>query len=208
MAAGQERGGPVSHVAVHPGVRAARDIPSRREFQELWFALAQRAWTSVVLVPVARDGSTATIATRLADIGRELVPHPVTAITAEALDYGAARALADLEQHVDGARDRGWEAGVSAAAPESPEGTEGHAELATRDPAGRLALRADSPGQVIVAIPPVVVEPLGLAVARGADAAVLCIDVGRARLRDARRTVELVGRDRVMGCFLVRPGPA
>jgi len=32
---------------------------------------------------------------------------------------------------------------------------------------------------------------------------VLCIERGRTRLADVRRTVELVGRDRIGGCFLV-----
>ena len=58
-------------------------------------------------------------------------------------------------------------------------------------------------GKVIVAIQPVVVEPLGLAVTEGADAVVLCIEVGRTRLAAARRTIELVGRERIAGALLL-----
>jgi hypothetical protein len=58
-------------------------------------------------------------------------------------------------------------------------------------------------GRVIVAIQPVVVEPLGVAVAQAADAAVLCVELGRTRLAAARRTIDLVGRDRIAGCILI-----
>jgi hypothetical protein len=58
-------------------------------------------------------------------------------------------------------------------------------------------------GRVIVAIQPVTVEPLGLAIAQAADAVIVCVELGRSRLRDVERTVELVGRERLAGCFLV-----
>ena len=59
-------------------------------------------------------------------------------------------------------------------------------------------------GRFIAALQPVISEPLGLATATGADAVVLCIEVGKTRLDAARRTIELIGRDRVSGCLLVR----
>ncbi|HET9554969.1 MAG TPA: hypothetical protein VFP50_18530 [Anaeromyxobacteraceae bacterium] len=58
-------------------------------------------------------------------------------------------------------------------------------------------------GRVIVAIQPVTVEPLGLAIAQAADAVIVCIELGRSKLRDVERTVALVGRERLAGCFLV-----
>ena len=58
-------------------------------------------------------------------------------------------------------------------------------------------------GRVIVAIPPVVTEPLGIAVTDAADAVVLCIERGRTRSPSARRTIEMIGRDRIVGCVLV-----
>ncbi len=58
------------------------------------------------------------------------------------------------------------------------------------------------PERVIVAVQPVVVEPLGLAVSQSADAVILCIEMGRTRLAAARRTIELIGRERIAGCFL------
>jgi hypothetical protein len=58
-------------------------------------------------------------------------------------------------------------------------------------------------GKVIVAVQPVIVEPLGLAVTEAADAVVLCIEVGRTRFAAARRTMDLVGRERIAGALLV-----
>lgn len=71
--------------------------------------------------------------------------------------------------------------------------------------AGRAtsALAVAPKGKVIVAVKPVVSEPLGLAVTQGADAVVLCIERGRDRLAAARRTIEMVGRDRIAGCLLI-----
>ena len=65
-----------------------------------------------------------------------------------------------------------------------------------------LQRRAGS-AQLVLALPPVLVEPLGLAVAREADAVLLTVVRGRTRLADVRRTVELLGRERLVGCVLV-----
>lgn len=56
--------------------------------------------------------------------------------------------------------------------------------------------------KVIISVPPVIVEPLALAVTEAADAVVLTIRKGVTRLIDADRTAEIVGRDRVVGCVL------
>lgn len=62
---------------------------------------------------------------------------------------------------------------------------------------------ASRTGQVIVAIEPVVVRPLAIAIARSADAALLCIEMGKTRIASAQRTIELVGRDRFVGCVML-----
>lgn len=59
--------------------------------------------------------------------------------------------------------------------------------------------------QVIIALPPVLDDPLGVAIAHAADAAVLCVEMRTARLKSARRTIELVGRERFLGSILLRP---
>jgi hypothetical protein len=78
-----------------------------------------------------------------------------------------------------------------------------------RDCANRIATILESTKfgggktiELVVSIPPVVVDPVGLAVTQAADAVILCIQKGRTRLAAARRSIELIGRDRIAGCFL------
>jgi hypothetical protein len=66
----------------------------------------------------------------------------------------------------------------------------------------RLRRAGAGPERLLVAIPPVIVEPLGLAVTRDADAVVIAVERGRTRLADVARTAALVGRDRIAGCVL------
>ena len=63
--------------------------------------------------------------------------------------------------------------------------------------------QADGASKLVIAIPSVVSEPLGLVVAKAADAVVLCIEKGRTTMPEARRTIELIGRDRIAGCLYV-----
>jgi len=60
------------------------------------------------------------------------------------------------------------------------------------------------PRRLIVAIPSVLSEPLGLGVTHAADGTLLCVRVGKSRAASARRTSELVGRGRIAGCVLIR----
>jgi hypothetical protein len=140
------------------------------EVKELWFALARRYWTSVVLVPASPDGSAADLARSLAEVGSLLRDRAVNTIVAEPLSYEAAARIAETVAATGQ---------VSKAHP-----------VAT-------------PIQVIVAIQPVIEEPLGVAVAHAADATVLCIEVGRTRLAEVRRTIDLIGQERIAGCFLL-----
>lgn len=167
-----------------------------REIQELWFVLARKEWTSIVLAPAHPEGSAEEIARSLADVGKHLSDYPVTAITVKLLGPGSARALAALAQHVQRDRERrgfGPRVVDVEETPAEPDGSD------TVD--GNLVAPA---GQLIVAIPPVVVEPLGLAVAQAADKVVLTVDVGKTRMADAKRSIDLIGRERIAGCFLVR----
>ena len=185
-------------VAVYPsGNGASSGGPPSREVQELWFALARSPWTSVVVVPADEGASAAEIATSLAEVGRRLRETPVTAIVADSLDYDTARALADLEQHVDRQRQRALD--VNASVVETPVGDESAPANVNRS--GQLVVA--SVAQVIVAVQSVVEQPLGIAIAQAADAVVLCIEMGRTRFSAARRTIELIGRERIAGCYLV-----
>jgi hypothetical protein len=60
-----------------------------------------------------------------------------------------------------------------------------------------------SPLSVIVAVGPVLTEPLGLGLVQAADAVILCVQNGESRISRARETIERVGADRVVGCVVV-----
>jgi len=58
---------------------------------------------------------------------------------------------------------------------------------------------------VIVAVESVVANPLVLPLVLAADAALLCIEKGKTRIEDARHTIELIGRERLLGSALLHP---
>ncbi len=77
------------------------------------------------------------------------------------------------------------------------------AEGVTPDSSTRLTqdmLAAAARGRTIIALDPVVSNPAGLAIALAADAVLLCVTLGQTEIAAARRTVELIGRDRFIGC--------
>lgn len=167
-----------------------RDEQPPREFHELWFMLSKKNWRSVVLVPADAGGSASAFATSLAQVGKQLHDFPVTLfIMTHRDDYWPAMQM------------------VNTAAADGPS----EAEPAAREYASAVQVVASATrtngarppsGKVIVAIQPVVVEPLGLAVTQAADTVVLCIEMGRTHLKSARRTIELVGRERIAGCLI------
>lgn len=172
-----------------------------RLYQELWFALSRREWSSLVLVPVDPGASTERVAHALAEVGKRLSEAPVSAVTAASLEYGTAMALADLPRFVDRTRllaTSQWPT-VDLPAGAVEEIKDGDAEPATQE-----AMVLSSSAKVIISIPPVVTEPLGLATTRKADLIVLCVEIGRTRVANARRAVELIGRERLAGCLMLR----
>ncbi|MFT3915038.1 MAG: hypothetical protein QM704_13240 [Anaeromyxobacteraceae bacterium] len=199
---------PDDHATQHDGAAASANSPAGEpghapEYQELWLALAKRRWTSLVVVPADAEVPAADVAKKLADVGKELIEEPVTAISVTRLGYDSARALSDLQQYVDRAR-QGAERN-----PGGPNGDAGIVEVGGRPgdagaTSGNQALALAPSARLVISIPPVVNEPLGLAVAQFADAVVLTFHLGKTRLSEARRTIELIGRDRIVGCFIVR----
>jgi hypothetical protein len=185
---------PARQFAVYPGGQPGRSAPPGREYLELWFRLARIPWASVVLVPADAGTSVAEVATSLAEVGSSLRETPITAIVAESMDYGSARALAELQPRLTSGA--AWKTTVEVEArPVDPEQSE---------PPHHAATLLSPMGRAIISIQPVVDEPLGLAIAQAADAVVLCIEVGKTRLGAARRTMELIGPERIIGAFLVR----
>jgi hypothetical protein len=56
----------------------------------------------------------------------------------------------------------------------------------------------------IVALPPLLGSPACLELARAADAALLCIELGSSAIAEAEQIVDDVGRERVLGSIIVR----
>jgi hypothetical protein len=74
------------------------------------------------------------------------------------------------------------------------------AAVVGKDDAAQGAAGSDS--RVIVAVPPVLTEPLALAVTEAVDAVALYVNKGQTRRKAAQQTIELIGRDRIVGCVL------
>jgi hypothetical protein len=184
--------------AVFPGGQPERanEVPAR-QYQELWFSLSRLPWASLVLVPLDQETPAADIANSLADVGTRLRDAPVTAIVANGIDFKSVRALADLQPRLNAAS-LSTSIDVVPTAVRREPGGEGAAATSRE-------IRVAAPlGRAIIAIRPVVTEPLGVAIAHAADAVVLCVQVGRTTMKAARRTIELIGPERVIGVLLVR----
>ena len=171
----------------HEGTRAAagRGSMPARDLQELWFSIRRREWKSLVVVPATPEGSALPIAQALGEVGGLILMAPVPVINAEGADLPR---IATLVMEMGGE------------APTSSVWTS----------AGRGGSPADwdSPkvkGQVsIIAVDSVVSNPLVLPLALAADAVLICIEIGKTDLASVKHTVELIGRERLLGSVLLR----
>lgn len=145
----------------------------------LWFVLAQRSWTSLAVVPADPHGSSEDLVHALVEAGTRLGAVPVTALTRATMDARSAGPLAELQRH-------------PAREPALAPGT-AHEGL----------LLSPGRGRIVIALPPVIEDPMGLAVTQASSLVAVVIAPGRTRLADARRTIELIGRERIAGCILV-----
>jgi hypothetical protein len=166
-------------------------LPSR-ELQELWFATRRREWKSLVVVPASPGSSGLHIAQALGEVGTAIRMSPVQVVNAEGMDLDR---IAKLVQDISGGdkaevKEAVWTSGSAA---RSPGGWD--VPAAGRAPPGRAT---------IVALDAVADNPLILPLALAADAVLLCVEVGRTKLEDARHSVDLIGRDRLIGCALLR----
>jgi hypothetical protein len=64
--------------------------------------------------------------------------------------------------------------------------------------------QVDAGASVLIALRSTSENPTAVAVARQADAVVLCIGMGETRLKSAERTIAEVGRENVLGSIVVR----
>jgi hypothetical protein len=64
--------------------------------------------------------------------------------------------------------------------------------------------QVDAGACVVVALSSTSHNPTAIPIARAVDAVILCIDLGNASMKAAERTIEEVGRDRVLGAIVLR----
>ncbi|AKU89847.1 hypothetical protein AKJ08_0234 [Vulgatibacter incomptus] len=168
-------------------------LGSSRQLRELWLVLARFEWNSLAIVPADTEGSTEELSRSLAAVGKNLSYVPVSAVTVKLLGPGSAMALAALAQHVRNRQERlGNRTGIIEFRDDRQE-PKGEEMDSYSSPAGRL----------ILGVPSVVVEPAGLAVAHAVDAVVLGVELGRTPMRELKKSIELIGRDRIVGCCLL-----
>jgi hypothetical protein len=158
-------------------------LPSR-DLQELWFATRRREWRTLVVMPASGGTSALPIAKALGEVGGFIRMSPVQVIQAEGMDLGKIASLViDINSAATSAA---WT--MNAPMARAPGGWE-------------PSVRLDA---TIVALDPVVSNPLVLPVALAADAVLLCVELGTTQLEAARRTIELVGRDRIIGSVVIK----
>ena len=166
-----------------PPANGKRALPSR-ELQELWFATRRRDWKSLVVVPAGQGLSALPIAQALGEVGGAIRLSPVHVVNAEGLDLDRiAQLVMDMSPEFR-QPDSVWTSGSVA----------GGRSVEPRISAHRVT---------IIAIDAVAENPLVLPVALAADAVLLCVVRGQTNLREARHTVELIGRDRMIGAVLL-----
>jgi hypothetical protein len=195
------------------------------EIIDLWFALARFEWSCLVIVPAGSGSSAEKIARSLAEAGQHLSDLAISAVSVRVVGPASVRALLGLVSRVrEGQSDAVWPpripndverllaAYVDGEDPSpAKEGRRGGQESRRRngrhaedfDHGGERRSAAGAPRRLIIAIPSVLTDPLGIAVARAADGVLLTIEMNRTRLADAARSAEAIGRERLVGACLV-----
>ena len=161
-------------------------MPSR-DISELWFATRRRPWKSLCLVPAAPGTSAVPLAEALTAVGQLISRGSVTVVRAEAMDLSQ---IADFVARMTGQEPATtvWTASPGRAA---PQGT----------------LLPTGPGaQLLIAVDSVIENPLMLPVVLSADQVLLVVELGKTDLEAAQHTVNVLGRERILGAVLVSPG--
>ncbi len=195
-----------THPSVNVGPNEAMlrlDPRAEKRYQQLWLGITRRTWRSIVLVPADPGGSAAEVARCLAAVGKELCEVPVTAIALSSLEYGSTLALAELQQRMEREQEPSARRAALVEVTATTLDRDAPESASIPHAIGGEALALSPAARLVIAIPAVISEPLGGAVARHADAVVVCVERGRTRAADVRLTAELIGRERIAGCLLV-----
>lgn len=68
-----------------------------------------------------------------------------------------------------------------------------------------IAAQIEQGDCIIIALESVFSNPTTIAVANAVDAAVICIELGRTKMKSAERTIEEIGRDKFIGSIVIDP---
>ena len=159
---------------------AARSRHSVHDLDLLWVQL-RGSWGWLAVISAEPGFSTQPLAERLCEVGSRLSLHRMELMLAANLDLDtSSRLIAHLQ--------------ASAKAGDLRGSTGQHAPGATR---------SAPPHRTLVALESPLVNPLALPVALAADGVILCAVRGRTRLDSIRKTVEMVGADRILCSFLL-----
>ena len=109
--------------------------------------------------------------------------------------YEIARALAEA-----GSRHRGSPVRLVKADANDLAQTAQFVDSLSRKAGGSSTKRG---GEIIIAVDPVVENPLGIAIAFAADAVLVTIELGVTDLASARKTIEMIDRERLLGCVII-----
>jgi hypothetical protein len=162
--------------------RPSNGVPSR-EIQELWFAMRRTPWKSVAIMPAHAGGSARELAEDLQQVA-QLTGRSARVVVAEGLELPD---IASLAAEMDGK-------GAGSAWVSRPRSESG---------SGRYPQHPDDADLVITALESVLANPLILPLALANDAVLLVVELGRTDMESARKSVELIGRDRLIGCALI-----
>jgi hypothetical protein len=163
--------------AVSRGRLRRRSTPHSTEqiqAQELWLSVTRRDWQTLAVVSAHADGVALSVASALAEAGSLLRGKPVELFVADGSDP-----LSTGEWT--------WNGRVS---------------RPISLPSGGLP-PAMGKFERVVALEPLASNPRGVTIAQAAEAVLMVAETGVTELRTARRAVEMIGRDRFIGCVMV-----
>jgi hypothetical protein len=170
----------VSKTAMMPRAtqrRARRRLPSSSaeiEAQELWLSVTRRDWQTLAVVAAHPDAAALSVASALAEAGTLLRGKAVELFVADGGDTNITGEWT-------------WN---------------GRASRPITLPTGGLPPTTDRFDRV-VALESLSVNPRGITLAQSAEAVLLVAEEGVTDLRLAKRTMDMIGRERFVGCVLL-----